>query len=232
MAKKHTKKEAVSIVISAARLYRDNFAGKRLLFLMTDKHKNVFDLEVGFDASNFQHLTGLQSTNKNWSRLDFYNFCIDGRLKEDHIEFTDPGTTNQKLSVLPDVFKNPNLSASMMGNYNNTHPLLYTEKLVGGVKWGLGFRNVDGEGEYVPDTLLEGDVRNNIHEAYRIIATYIKTAGEETFTQRVYLAKKIDYEKLTYPKDWGNRPKLEPEVKKEIVVEETVQETVVVEMES
>ena len=110
--------------------------------------------------------------------------------------------------------------------------MIYTEKLFGGVKWGLGFRNVDGEGEYVPDTLLEGDVRNNIHEAYRIIATYIKTAGEETFTQRVYLAKKIDYEKLTYPKDWGNRPKLEPEVKKEIVVEETVQETVVVEMES
>lgn len=76
MAKKHTKKEAVSIVISAARLYRDNLAGKRLLFLMTDKHKNVFDLEVGFDASNFQHLTGLQSTNKNWSRLDFYVFCM------------------------------------------------------------------------------------------------------------------------------------------------------------
>ena len=41
MAKKHTKKEAVSIAISAARLYRDNFVGKRLLFLVTDKHKKV-----------------------------------------------------------------------------------------------------------------------------------------------------------------------------------------------
>ena len=52
MAKRHTKKEAVSIAISSARLYRDNFVGKRLLFLMTDKHKRVFSLEVGFDASN------------------------------------------------------------------------------------------------------------------------------------------------------------------------------------
>lgn len=228
MAKRHTKKEAVSIAISAARLYRENFAGKRLLFLMTDKHRNVFALEVGFDASNFQHLTGLESTDKNWSHLDFYNFCIDGRLKEDHIEFADLGTTNQKLSVLPHVFKNPNLSASMMGNYNNTHPLLYTEKLVGGVKWGLGFRDVNGAGDYVPDTLLEGDVRNNIYEAYRIIATYIKTADEETFTQRIYLAKKIDYERLNYPKDWGNRPKLESVIKEQIV-EETVQDVVGVE---
>lgn len=215
MAKKHTKKEAVSIAISAARLYRDNFVGKRLLFLVTDKHKKVSALEVGFDASNFQHLTGLRSTNEKWSHLDFYNFCIDGRLKEDHIEFADPGTTNQKLSVLPHVFKNPNLSASMIGNYNHTHPLLYTEKLVGGVKWALGFRNVNGAGDYVPDTLLEGDIRNNIQESYRIIATYIKTAGEETYTRRVYLAKKIDYDRLVYPVDWERYPKLEPEIQEQ-----------------
>ena len=46
MGKKYTKKEAVSIVISAARLYRDNLAGKRLLFIVTDKYKNVSSLEV------------------------------------------------------------------------------------------------------------------------------------------------------------------------------------------
>ena len=80
--KKYTKKEAVSIVITAARLYRDNLAGKRLFFIVTDKHKNVSSLEVGFDASNFHHLTGLKLTNKTWSHLDFYNFCIDGRLKD------------------------------------------------------------------------------------------------------------------------------------------------------
>lgn len=55
MGKKFTKKEAVSIAISSARLYKDNFAGKKLLFVATDKHKSVLSLEVGFDASNFHH---------------------------------------------------------------------------------------------------------------------------------------------------------------------------------
>lgn len=96
MGKKYTKKEAVSIAISAARLYKDNFVGKRLLFVVTDKHKKVSSLEVGFDASNFHHLTGLELTNSAWSHLDFYNFCIDGRLKETDIEFAGKGTTHQK----------------------------------------------------------------------------------------------------------------------------------------
>ena len=211
MGKKYTKKEAVSIAISSARLYRDNFVGKRLLFIVTDKHKRVSSLEVSFDASNFHHLTGLELTNKTWSHLDFYNFCIDGRLKEADIEFAEKGTTHQKLAVLPFAFKNSNLSASMMGNYNNSHPLLYTEKLVGGVKWALGFRDVSGTGDYVPDTLLEGDIRNNLRDTYRIIATYIKSSNENTFNQIIYRAKKIEYDKLRYPEDWGELPLIKAE---------------------
>ncbi len=213
MGKKYTKKEAISIVISAARLYRDNFVGKRLLFVVTDKHKKLSALEVEFDASNFHHLTGLELTNKTWSHLDFYNICIDGRLKEADIEFARKGTTNQKLAVLPYIFKNPNLSASMMGNYNNSHPLLYTEKLVGSVKWALGFRDVTGCGDYVPDTLLEGDIRENIKDSYRIIATYIKNKDENTFSQIIYRAKKVEYDKLKYPDDWGKLPRLTDEDK-------------------
>lgn len=150
MGKKYTKKEAVSIAISAARLYKDNFVGKRLLFVVADKHKKVSS-------------------------------------------------------------KNANLSASMMGNFNNSHPLLYTEKLVGGVKWALGFRDVTGTGDYVPDTLLEGDIRDNIKDSYRIIATYIKGTDESVFSQIIYRAKKIDCDKLKYPDDWGSLPRLEAE---------------------
>ena len=211
MGKRYTKKEAVSIVISAARMYKKNFVGKRLLFVVTDKHKMVSSLEVGFDASNFHHLTGLKLTNTAWSHLDFYNFCIDGRLKESDIDFAGKGTTHQKLAVLPFAFKNANLSASMLGNYNNSHPLLYTEKLVGGVKWALGFRDVTGTGDYVPDTLLEGDIRNNIKETYRIIATYVKDIDEEIYSQMIYQAKRIDYDKLKYPDDWDRLPRLETE---------------------
>lgn len=208
MGKKFTKKEAVSIAISASRAYRDHFVGKHILFLATDKHRHVFSLEVSFDASNFHHLTGLVLTNQSWSHLDFYNRCIDGRLKEADIGFAPNGTTHQKLFVLPHVFQSPSLSASMMGSYNESHPLLYTEKLVGGVKWALGFRDVTGQGDYVPDTLLEGDIRDQVRESFRILATYVKSTGEERFTQRVYKAKRIDYERLIYPEDWGELPRL------------------------
>lgn len=211
MGKKFTKKEAVSIAISAARRYKEHLAGKRLLFIMTDKHRNISGLEVGFDASNFHHLTGLLPTDPSWSHLDFYNRCVNGHLRESDIAFAPNGTTHQKLYVLPEVFKNANLSASMMGLYNGSHPLLYTEKLVGGVKWAVGFRDVTGKGDYVPDTLLEGDIRDLVRQTYRIVATYVKDDKEETFIRRVYQAKKIDYDRLTYPDDWGDRPRLLPD---------------------
>ena len=208
MGKKFTKKEAVSIAISASRAYRDHFVGRHILFLMTDKHRHVFSLEVSFDASNFHHLTGLTLTDKSWSHLDFYTRCISGGLKESDIGFAPNGTTHQKLFVLPYVFKNANLSASMMGTYNYSHPLLYTEKLVGGIKWALGFRDVTGRGDYVPDTLLEGDIRDQVQQTFRIIATYTKTTDEVQFTDCIYKAKKIDYDRLVYPDDWDNKPKL------------------------
>ena len=214
MGKKYTKAEAVAIAISGARLYRDNFAGKRLLFVMTDKHKRVFGLEVGFDASNYHHLTGLVATNPQWSHLDFYNFCLDGRLSARDIAFAPGGTTHQKLSVLLAAFRSSNLSASMMGNFNHSHPFLYTEKLVGGVKWALGFRDVSGRGDYLPDTLLEGDIRDQVTDCYRILATYCKEPGEERFATLVYRAKKVDVERLDYPEDWGERPRLTANVKR------------------
>lgn len=210
MGRSYTKRQAVSIAISAARLYRDHFAGNQILFVYTDKHKQVGSLQVRFNAGNYLHLTGLSLMNRQWTSVDFYKACINGRLKEDDIAFADNGTTNQKLQVLPHVFNNANLSASMIGTYNRSHPLLYTEQLAGGVKWAIRFRDVTGTGDYVPDTLLEGDIRNNVHITYRIIATYIKRAQERTCTRMIYKARRIDYNRLRYPADWGDRPRVTP----------------------
>ena len=75
-----------------------------------------------------------------------------------------------------------------------------------GAKWAIGFRDVRGKGDYVPDTLLEGDIRQNLRDTYRIIATYIKKAGEANFEEVIYRAKNVEYNKLIYPDDWGERP--------------------------
>lgn len=142
--------------------------------------------------------------------MDFYKACINGRLKETDIAFADNGTTNQKLQVLPYVFSNANLSASMIGMYNQSHPLLCTEQLAGGVKWAIGFRDVTGTGDYIPDTLLEGDIRGNVCIPYRIIATYMKRTNERSYTRMIYKARRIDYDRLQYPEDWGNLPRVSP----------------------
>ena len=208
MVKKYTKKEAVSIAITSAKLYKKNFVGKEFLFIIIDKKKKVYSFKTEFQASNFQHLTGLKSTNKKLSHLDFYNLCLKARLKESDIEFNPNGTTHQKLSVLSLILKNQNLSVNMVGNYNNSYPLLYTEKLVGNTKWALGFIDVTGKGKFIPNTLLEGDVRNIVNEPYRVIATYVKEKSELNFSNRIYLATNINFEELKYPCDWNNLPRL------------------------
>ena len=53
-----TKKEALQIVFSCAASYKENLAGRSLLFVTTDKHKTVRCLDVTFDGSNFLHMTG------------------------------------------------------------------------------------------------------------------------------------------------------------------------------
>ena len=59
--------------------------------------------------------------------------------------------------------------------------------------------------------IKKGDIRDLVRQTYRIVATYVKDDKEETFTRRVYQAKKIDYDRLTYPDDWGDRPRLIPD---------------------
>ena len=205
--RKYTKKEAVSIAIQGARLYRKNFAGRNLLFILTDKHKRITALEVEFDASNFMHLTGLRPVNKQWSSLDFYNRCLAARIKENEIEFSTDGSTHQKLAVLLNALKSPSLSASMVGDYNNSRPYLISEKMAGGVKWAIGFRKKRYASNYVPVTLLEGDIRELITTQYRVIAVYQKLIADEQYEQCVYTARRVDWDKLSYPDDWGGFPK-------------------------
>ena len=58
--RKYTKEEAISIVASCAEKYRDELAGRSLLFICMDKHKRTSCIEFTFDASNYLHLIGLK----------------------------------------------------------------------------------------------------------------------------------------------------------------------------
>ena len=192
-----SKKEALSILFSAAESYRRNLIDQSLLFLCLDKHKHVYSLEVTFDASNFKHLTGVQT---KLSAQHFYEMCLDRRLSTDDFGFAEDGTTVWKMEVLPRLISK-NLSANMIGEFNGSMPVLFTERLAGSTSACMGFVRSDENGRYVPNTILKGDVRTLVYRADRIILTYRKKRTDTRYNEIVYAAKKIEWDKTILPDD-------------------------------
>ena len=200
-----TKKEALAIVFAAADKYQENLIDHSLLFLCMDKHKSTYCVEVTFSGSNFQHLTGLETDPAVISPSHFFQLCLDRRLSESDFQFAENGTAEWKLDVLPRVVQK-NLSANMIGLYNQSHPLLFTERVAGSVSACMGFIRDGGNGRYVPNTVLKGDIRTLVHVPDRIIATYRKAASEEQYSEIVYATKKLDWSSIELPEEYSDLP--------------------------
>ena len=191
--KRYSKEEAVSIVAGCAWKYKNNLAGKSIMFVFADSDCISY-METAFNSFNYLHLTGLKVNNI--TAKDFFRRCINRKLSTKDFEFAADGTTHLKLGVLPSVV-NSDLSARMLGSYNGSNPVLYTEKLVGGVKACVGF--VRTAKSYVPNTILNLDIRDYVDAPARIIATYRKPQQDRRYTECVYKAKNIDWDTVNYP---------------------------------
>ncbi len=209
---KYTKEQTLQIIVKCSRKYKENLLNKCLMFVCTDKHKKVHWLEVSFDTSNFLHLTGVKVNNI--SANDFFNRCVNSRLSIDDFEMAEDSTTDLKLEVLPSVLS-PNLSANSIGDYSGTSAKLYTEKLAGSVKACVGFIATEPSGRYVPNTVLNIDIRDYISSPLRIIATYRKMKTDKNYTEIVYAAKNVDWDSITYPNEIANIEKPKSKKKEE-----------------
>ena len=116
--KEFTKKEAVSIIVSSAKKYKNELEGRNLLFLCIDKHNKVFVQEVSFDDNNFLHLTGV---NTSLSPVMFYERCTNQKLSLADFEFDEDKFAFLKLEALP-IMVSKNLSAKMIGDYDTYNP--------------------------------------------------------------------------------------------------------------
>lgn len=195
---KLSKEEAIRIVIECARKYERNLVDKSMLFILMDKNRNISWVEVSFYRQNFLHLTGLKIDKSNMSAEQFYQNCIDRRLSKDSFRISEDGTTQLKLRVLPFLMEK-DLHANSFGQFAGTGIQLYTEKLAGGVKGCLGFIKDASSGVWVPNTLLNEDIRKISKNPLRIIATYRKAQSEKQYKEIVHKAKKIEWDKLIYP---------------------------------
>lgn len=202
-----TKDQAIKTVCDCAFQYQKNLLNKSLLFITMDKHKCLDTVEVFFTKHNYLHLTGLKVNRSSISANRFFELCIDKKLSIKDFEFAKDGTTDLKLSILPFLI-NKNLSANSIGYFNESGIDLYTEKLAGSIRGCIGFRTDKRTGLLVPNTVLNKDIREcTKHPQARIIVTYRKNSSDVFYSEIVYVTKKIEWNKIQFPKEYGYLPK-------------------------
>ena len=184
------KSKAIGIIVQCVELYHENFENKNLMILSANKQKYIHALEAHFPRRCFMHLTGIMPNESLVrSATHFYTMCLEHRLTEGSFSIRPDGTTEMKLSVLPDLLK-PHLSAKSIGDYDAFSPKLFTEKLAGSIRACMGFTK--GDGFYYPNTVLKKDIRDiSKHPQERILAIVSKEVGDLLYGTYVY-ATKID----------------------------------------
>lgn len=199
-----SKTEALKIILETAYYYHNNLENQRLLFVY-ENNKKISYMEAIFIARNFLHLTGVKIINKNIkSSLMFYNLCLKKKLKISDFEFSKNGTTMMKLKILNNIIKLPK-TAKMIGDYTYSKKYLNTQKLVGNVFGAIGF--IEKDGYYIPNTLLNEDIRNITISSGKILAIFKKDRNEYEYKSAIYVSKNINIEKLLENKEIKNKIK-------------------------
>jgi hypothetical protein len=181
---KRTITDAIRIIHNCAVQYGKNLAGNSLLFV-TSQNNSTVCFETIFLPRNYLHLTGVITDLKGDL---FYQAAINNRLSPNEIALTSDGKTEQKLDVLPQLM-NIHLTARMVGDYDNSRPLLIADKFAGTVTMAMGFINVNGR--YIPKTALKVDMRDITEKATRlkIVAIFVKPSSDDLYKNLTYLAK-------------------------------------------
>lgn len=203
------KREALKVLFQCADQYQKNLENKNLLLICANNSINkTIALETQFESKNFLHLTGVKFRKEKRLAPDtFYTWCLARRLSWDDFELAKDGTTEQKLSVLLPMISSAGLAANMVGDYHARKPALFTEKLVGGVRACVGFVYDKERMCYVPNTVLNIDMRDNIANRLRIIVTYKKDRKEKQYSEIVYTAKNIDWSKIKFLQGYEYLPR-------------------------
>lgn len=195
-----TKDSMLKTLFECADSYKKNLAGRNLLFICMDSARNTSSLEVVFTQINFLHMTGVKFINvPKISANAFFSLCIDRRLQAGDFDVDPSGFTELKLKVLPRLVT-PNLSANMIGNYYSNRPVLETDKLVGNTRCCVGLITDSRQNPYYsPNSVIAADIRELSRDRVRIIATYRKYIKEDSYSELVYAAKKIEWSNICYP---------------------------------
>ena len=173
--------QAIRIITQCAATYQAELNQKNVLFLYTGE-SHVRTLECCFLPRHFLHLTGVRfsGTSSNFLRL-----CVEHKLSPQQISLASNGTTEMKLQVLPEMV-NIHKTARMIGTYDQSKILLYTEKLVGSIRGCMGFV-ADGD-YYVPNTVLREDIRKISCGCNSVAAVFVKDIEQKIYANASFHA--------------------------------------------
>ena len=187
------KRTAIEIISQAAVIYNKVFNSKNLLIIYGNpcapKH-----IETESYPQNFLHLTGIVlNPNIPDNTADrFLDKALNRKLSENEFRFKNDNTI-PKLEILAQTL-DISTSAKMIGDFSGNRVNLKTDKLAGGTSSFLGFIKV-GE-NYVPNTVIKGDIRKDALFTERVLGVLSKRITEPQYNERIYVAKKIDAERL------------------------------------
>ncbi|MCL2819338.1 MAG: PBECR4 domain-containing protein [Oscillospiraceae bacterium] len=187
------KDEAIKILTTCAGQYNKNLANKNVLYIFSGNGKISY-FESLFLPRHYLHLTGIEIVSENIKSVDFYRLCLKSKLSSSAFTFHKNGTTEMKLSVLPQVM-NIHRSAKMIGDYDNKKSILYTEKIIGTITACVGF--VRDDRYYLPNTTLREDIRTiTLKPQKRILAIFTKGDKDKRYYNCSYLAKRVSLESI------------------------------------
>ena len=182
--KKYSKREAINIVVQAAKDYHLKYNQRRFLIAYQNNEGNFSAEEASFTAQNFLHLTGFKTS---LCADVFYNACLHGKLSENDFRFDDYGNTHRKLSVLPHL-KNLLYGKGLVGEFTTTGIRLHADYFVGDSRGSmcLGFKRVKNTS--VPSTLYQGTIREVSESTFKILAVFAKDYKSNVYEECVYIA--------------------------------------------
>lgn len=199
----------------AADLYRENLEDQKILFLygvpsevkkqlQTEESClwSIKSYEAAFHRYNFLHLTGVGLNNSQTaSAIHFYEKCLDRRLTENDFFLAKDGSTGQKLDILENMMRIKQ-NVTMIGDFTDRGPKLFTEKAAGNVCGCIGFVKDRNTRLNVPNTLLKKDIRDvTAVPVQKVFAVISKGYTEEKYSVLEKLDKSIDLQKYSFSED-------------------------------
>ncbi len=198
-----TDGDILNKIVESSYRYRDNLLDKNMIIISYNRKVNHYSyIECEFLDKHFQHLTGVKirpykgapTYNPDMeSSANFFDACINNRLKMSDYRNPNDGTVELKMVVIMEVLTFMYTTKNMMGSFLESKDRLFTEKLVGNVRGSIGFVNdkeKPGSLIKVPNTILNVDIKKQIKEANGIVCIFEKVISDEKYNVLKYI--KID----------------------------------------